>query len=84
MESCWEVSLGSIRRFVLFKVGANHQTYFFKHLSFVKPGGHLELFDRLDDADKWPGSIRRHSDFYLPSPDPKAVWRISDVLEGKQ
>ena len=24
----------------------------------------MELFDRLDDADKWPGSIGRHSHFY--------------------
>ena len=34
------------------------------------PGGHLELFDRLDDADKWPGSIGRHSDFYSAQPGP--------------
>ena len=44
----------------------------------------LELFDRLDDADKWPGSIRRHSDFNSAQQDRKVVLRISDVFEDRQ
>ena len=32
----------------------------------------LELFDRLDDADKWPGSIGRHSHFYSVQAGPQS------------
>ena len=44
-----------------------------------------ELFNRLDDADKWPGSIQATIlIFILPVPDRKVVWRISDAFDGKQ
>ena len=39
-------------------------------IAYSLAGGHLELFDRLDDADKWPGSIGRHSDFYSAQAGP--------------
>ena len=42
----------------------------------------IELFDRLDDADIWPGVLGAILISILPSPDHKVVWKISDILDG--
>ena len=48
------------------------------------PGGHLELFDRLDDADSGVEVFGAILIFILPKPEHRVVWRISVVLESKQ